>query len=132
MLRSAGEQEPRCGQQGHAAASGCCAGQDRDDEPAIGGRTANGRRWRTRFHAAAWRGGPGPGSDHQISPKEQSEYLKAAACIRSHGIPNFPDPTFSGGGVHVSHKGLDLNSSQARKAEEACQSLIPGGLHGNH
>ena len=77
-------------------------------------------------------GGPGPGSDHQISPKEQSEYLKAAACIRSHGIPNFPDPTFSGGGVHVSHKGLDLNSSQARKAEEACQSLIPGGLHGNH
>jgi hypothetical protein len=77
-------------------------------------------------------GGPGPGSDHQISPKEQSEYLKAAACIRSHGIPNFPDPTFSGGGVHVSHKGLDLNSPQALKAEEACQSLIPGGLHGNH
>lgn len=77
-------------------------------------------------------GGPGSGSNHPISPKEQSQYLKAAACIRSHGIPNFPDPTFSGGGVHVSHKGLDLNSSQARKAEEACQSLIPGGLHGNH
>jgi hypothetical protein len=77
-------------------------------------------------------GGPGPGSNHPISPKEQSQYLKAAACIRTHGIPNFPDPTFSGGGVHVSHKGLDLNSPQALKAEEACQSLIPGGLHGNH
>jgi hypothetical protein len=77
-------------------------------------------------------GGPGAGSNHQISPQEQSQYLKAAACIRSHGIPNFPDPTFSGGGVHVSQKGINLHSQQARAAEEACQSLIPGGLHGNH
>ncbi len=78
-------------------------------------------------------GGGGPGSsNHPISVKEQAEYLKAAACIRTHGIPNFPDPTFEGGGVHISHKGLDLNSPQALKAEEACQSLIPGGLHGNH
>jgi hypothetical protein len=77
-------------------------------------------------------GGPGEGPNHQISPQEQSQYLKAAACIRSHGIPNFPDPTFSGGGVHVSQKGIDLHSPQARAAEEACQSLIPGGLHGNH
>jgi hypothetical protein len=77
-------------------------------------------------------GGPGSGSNHQISPQEQSQYLKAAACIRAHGIPSFPDPTFSGGGVHVSQKGIDLHSPQARAAEEACQSLIPGGLHGNH
>ena len=77
-------------------------------------------------------GGPGSSPNHQISPQEQSQYLKAAACIRSHGIPNFPDPTFSGGGVHVSEKGLNLHSPQVRAAEEACQSLIPGGLHGNH
>jgi hypothetical protein len=78
-------------------------------------------------------GGPGgPRSNHQISPQEQSQYLKAAVCIRTHGIPNFPDPTFSGGGVHVSQRGIDLHSPQVRAAEEACQSLIPGGLHGNH
>ena len=77
-------------------------------------------------------GGPGGESSHPISPQEQSQYLKAAACIRSHGIPNFPDPTFEGGGVHVSHSGINLHSAQARAAEEACQSLIPGGLHGNH
>ncbi len=78
-------------------------------------------------------GGPGEGSNQQISPREQSQYLKAAACIRSHGIPSFPDPTFSGGGVHIPHvAGLDLHSPQVRAAEEACQSLIPGGLHGNH
>jgi hypothetical protein len=77
-------------------------------------------------------GGPGKGSGHQISPQEQSQFLKAAACIRTHGIPNFPDPTFSGGGVHVSQQGINLHSPQARAAEEACQALIPGGLHGNH
>jgi hypothetical protein len=78
-------------------------------------------------------GGPGSGSSHQISPREQSQYLKAAACIRTHGIPNFPDPTFSGGGVHVPKStGINLHSPQVRAAEEACQSLIPGGLHGNH
>lgn len=77
-------------------------------------------------------GGPGGEGNHQISPQEQSQYLKAAACIRSHGVPNFPDPTFSGGGVHVSQKGINLHSARARAAEEACQSLIPGGLHGNH
>jgi hypothetical protein len=77
-------------------------------------------------------GGPGSGGNHQISPQEQSQFLKAAACIRSHGIPNFPDPTFSGGGVHVTLKGINPHSPQVRAAEEACQSLIPGGLHGNH
>jgi len=78
-------------------------------------------------------GGPGEGSNQQISPREQSQYLKAAACIRSHGIPSLPDPTFSGGGVHIPHvAGLDLHSPQVRAAEEACQALIPGGLHGNH
>ncbi len=78
-------------------------------------------------------GGPGSSSNNQISPQEQSQYLKAAACIRSHGIPNFPDPTFSSGGVHLPKTArIDLHSSQVRAAEEACQSLIPGGLHGNH
>jgi hypothetical protein len=78
-------------------------------------------------------GGPGEGSNRPISPQEQSQYLKAAACIRSHGIPNFPDPTFSGGGVHLARTaGVNPHSPQVRAAEEACQSLIPGGLHGDH
>jgi hypothetical protein len=78
-------------------------------------------------------GGPGEGSNRPISPQEQSQYLKAAACIRSHGIPSFPDPTFSGGGVHLPKTaGVNPHSPQVRAAEEACQSLIPGGLHGDH
>jgi hypothetical protein len=75
-------------------------------------------------------GGPGSGPNHQISPREQAQYLKAAACIRSHGIPTFPDPTFSGGGVHIQHQGLNESSPTFRAAVHACESLIPGGVHG--
>ncbi len=75
-------------------------------------------------------GGPGEGSNHQITPSEQAQYLKAAACIRTHGIPNFPDPTFSGGGVHIEHQGLNESSPAFKAAVQACESLIPGGVHG--
>jgi hypothetical protein len=75
-------------------------------------------------------GGPGSGPNHQITPSEQSQYLKAAECIRSHGIPNFPDPTFSGGGVHIEHQGLNESSPAFKAAVHACESLIPGGVHG--
>jgi hypothetical protein len=75
-------------------------------------------------------GGAGAGSSHQLSPSEQSRYLKAAACIRSHGVPNFPDPTFSGGGVHLERKGLNESSPTFKTAVHACESLIPGGVHG--
>jgi hypothetical protein len=75
-------------------------------------------------------GGQGGEGNHQITPSEQSQYLKAAACIRSHGVPNFPDPTFSGGGVHIEHQGLNERSPAFKAAVQSCESLIPGGVHG--
>jgi hypothetical protein len=74
-------------------------------------------------------GGPGEGTNHQVTLQEQSQYLKAAACIRSHGIPNFPDPTFSGGAVHIEHQGLNERSPAFKAAVQTCESLIPGGVH---
>jgi hypothetical protein len=65
-----------------------------------------------------------------LTPAQQAQYLKAAACIRSHGVPNFPDPTFSGGGVHLAHQGLNESSPAFKAAVQACESLIPGGVHG--
>ncbi|HEY1457043.1 MAG TPA: hypothetical protein VGF15_00870 [Solirubrobacteraceae bacterium] len=72
----------------------------------------------------------GPGNQPVVSPAEQAQYLKAAACVRSHGLPNFPDPTFSGGGVHLDHQGLNESSPVFKAAVHACESLIPGGVHG--
>jgi hypothetical protein len=74
-------------------------------------------------------GGPGAGP-HPISPQEQTQYLKAAACIRAHGVPNLPDPTFSGGGVHIERQGLNERSPTFKAAVRACESLIPASARG--
>jgi hypothetical protein len=74
--------------------------------------------------------GGGPSNQPVVSPGEQSQYLKAAACIRSHGVPNFPDPTFSGGGVHIEHEQLNESSPAFKAAVHDCESLIPGGVRG--
>jgi hypothetical protein len=71
---------------------------------------------------------PGSASE-QITTKDQDAYLKAAACMRSHGIVGFPDPVFSGGGIGFPlPKGMDSNSAQFLRAREICEMLIPAGL----
>ncbi len=71
-----------------------------------------------------------PGHTAPLTPAQQEQYLKAAACIRSHGVPTFPDPTFSGGGVHIEHQKLNERSPAFKAAVHDCESLIPGGAHG--
>ena len=58
----------------------------------------------------------------------QTQMLKHAQCMRSHGVPNYPDPTFSGGAVSMQLKNIDPNSPQFKSASSACQSLLPKGL----
>ena len=66
---------------------------------------------------------------HSVTPADRLQYLKAAACIRSHGFPDFPDPTFGNGSVtlHIPPN-IDPNSSQAKNAQAICAKLIPPGL----
>lgn len=63
------------------------------------------------------------------SPAEQAELvgkaLAFANCMRSHGEPNFPDPSSNGGGATFSLSGVDPNSPQFQRAEEACRKLSP-------
>jgi hypothetical protein len=72
-------------------------------------------------------GGPGSGSAPQLSTAEQAQVLRFVACVRKHGEPSLPDPTFSGGGVHLPGS-IDTNTAAFRAAEQACQSLIPKSL----
>jgi hypothetical protein len=65
-----------------------------------------------------------------ITAQQQQYYLKGAACMRTHGITNFPEPTFQNGQVEfpmLSHL-VDLNSPQFTRAYHICQKLIPPGL----
>jgi hypothetical protein len=59
-----------------------------------------------------------------------AEALQLAQCMRSHGVPNFPDPTESNGqlSLQLSGSGLDANSPQYRAANAACKQYTPGGV----
>jgi hypothetical protein len=69
---------------------------------------------------------PGGGKAGTVSAAQQAEALKYSACMRSHGLPSFPDPVFSGGGVQLKVTNIDPNSPQFVAAQKACQSLQPG------
>jgi hypothetical protein len=65
----------------------------------------------------------------QITLADQGDYLKAAECMRSHGVPGFPDPTFESNTVTFNvPPNIDPNSSQAKRAVATCSKLIPPGL----
>src|SRR6266567_2068232 len=60
-----------------------------------------------------------------------SQLVKYAQCMRAHGVPNFPDPQITNGGIGVpggftfdtSGLGLHQKSPQYQAAARACQSL---------
>ena len=72
-----------------------------------------------------------PNGGEDTPAQQQRElvgFLEYAKCMRSHGIPSFPDPTLSAGGVNLVLKGsgVDLRSPQFQSAQQACRSLSPG------
>jgi hypothetical protein len=70
-----------------------------------------------------------PTPTQTISVQQQQDYLNAAACMRSHGITNFPDPIFSSGNVtFVAPPGLETTSAEFTQAQDTCKKLIPAGL----
>lgn len=59
--------------------------------------------------------------------QDVSKALRFSACMRTHGVPNFPDPLVAGGGTAVGFRvgHLDQSSPQFQAAEQACRSLAP-------
>jgi hypothetical protein len=63
----------------------------------------------------------------------QAQALRFSACMRSHGVPSFPDPEFSAGGTRVKiggGSGIDPNSPQFKRAQSFCKRYLPGGGKG--
>jgi hypothetical protein len=62
------------------------------------------------------------------TPKAQAQFLAVAACMRSHGVPSFPDPKFVDGLPRFPGlKASDLHSLTFLAALQRCKSLLPGG-----
>jgi hypothetical protein len=69
--------------------------------------------------------------DPAMQAKAQAQMLKFSACMRAHGLPDFPDPTFSNGGAQLKlgggkAGGLNPRSPVFQAAQKACQSVMPG------
>jgi hypothetical protein len=50
-----------------------------------------------------------------------------SACMRSNGVPHFPDPDSKGNPPQADPQHLGVSSSQLQAAEQACQHLLPTG-----
>jgi hypothetical protein len=74
--------------------------------------------------SAAASGGPNPAA--------HADFLKFSKCMRSHGVPSFPDPS-PGGGIHLNAgSGLNPQSPRFQSAQQACHKLLPGGGPPSH
>ena len=78
----------------------------------------------------------GQPTPQQLAQMERKA-LAFSACMRKHGLPDFPDPQFSSGGggigirIHLGGPNSDLNPSSPlfQAAQKACGGIIgkPGG-----
>ena len=66
-------------------------------------------------------GGPPPA----VSESQKVAAIANAECMRKHGVPNFPDPTFSGGQLNAGLGGVNPESPAFKQAAAAC-----GGIGG--
>jgi hypothetical protein len=85
--------------------------------------------------AACTRSPSSPGSAASSSAEGSTNSPSAlafSACMRSHGVPNYPDPDSSGQLPKTDPQMLGVSSSQYDGAQQACRHLFPtagGSLH---
>jgi hypothetical protein len=98
--------------------------------PVVAARSVNPSRFDAASTACGRLFPAGPGGAPPTIPRaDRVDYLKAAACMRRHGIPNFPDPTFQNNGVKFNiPSSINPNSPQVVHALPICRKLIPAGL----
>ena len=74
---------------------------------------------------------PNGGRPPQLTASQRDAMLRFSQCMRAHGVPNFPDPTFSGGGVRIGFgpsSGINPQSPAFQKAQSDCHSITGGGI----
>jgi len=81
--------------------------------------------------AAACNGSPSStssgGTPNARGSTNSPSLVAYSRCMRSHGVPNFPDPTSSGQVPKTDAQLLGVSSPQLQAARTACQHLLPTG-----
>jgi hypothetical protein len=62
---------------------------------------------------------------------ELAEGVKYAQCMRTHGLPTFPDPTIRHGRMFLTPGSIPPSVFNRSPANRACQSLLPQGIPGS-
>jgi hypothetical protein len=63
------------------------------------------------------------GSGAPLTSEQQAQLLRYAKCMRSHGVPTFPDPGAHGFALEPDQ--VDFKSPRFTSAQQACRSLLP-------
>jgi hypothetical protein len=76
-------------------------------------------------------------SRRSTGPTAMGKYAAALAysrCMRSHGVPHFPDPRQVGGAIQIpgSQSGMNPQAPAFTSAQRACRPLLPGGGEPTH
>jgi hypothetical protein len=71
----------------------------------------------------------GAGSSDPTAASIVASGLAFARCMRSHGVPNFPDPKVTGHTVRMfgPNSGVNPRSPAFQSAQQACQGPLPKG-----
>jgi hypothetical protein len=79
--------------------------------------------------AACSGGGPSAagsgGAPHAAGSSSSPSAVAYSSCMRSHGVPNFPDPGSGGQVPKADAQRLGVSTSQLQAAQQACQHLLP-------
>jgi hypothetical protein len=67
----------------------------------------------------------GSSSQSSRTAAASNTQLDYANCMRSHGVPNFPDPS-AGGGINIP-SGIDPQSPAFQSGDQVCRKRLPGG-----
>jgi hypothetical protein len=76
--------------------------------------------------------GPGDNTRPSLSAAQRRGMLKNAACMRRHGVPNFPDPSFGprGGVKGAAGAGVNPDTPAFIRSNQECNHVgvpLPGG-----
>jgi hypothetical protein len=75
-------------------------------------------------------GGPGVAPSQAVDQQIQNDMTKFALCMRSRGVPNWPDPTLDQGRTVFDPQaaGIDTNSPQISAKMQHCERVFPASI----
>jgi hypothetical protein len=114
------------------AAAGCGGGGGSPGVASVAGSTTDATTTaQGPASAGAAPSGPrgGSGGRFQIGMRvgNAADGAKFSACMRKHGVANFPDPNSEGVISINSGMGIDPQSPKFQSARTACEKLLPNG-----